>query len=380
MVMDSAGVEIVTVSIVDELESLRSDVATVPQLDLGVADSTDEQVLSGVVGAVRLSDGRVVVANGGTRELRVFDPDGELSDRVGRTGEGPGEFRSIGFLGVLRGDSILVYDGRLHRTSVFDADGTFITTVRVADAMLPYMVGVLNEAVLGAWYFIGQDDDRLGIVSAPVHVGMIDIRDGRFHAVDTVASGEESRVHYRGQVTRAFRPFGREADVAAGGNALYILESSDDRSIRQYDSRGELKRILRIDVPRSAVDAGAIEEWTKSWMTRFSPGSVEVEEWWRHGFRETSSPDQIPVFRSLEVDADGNVCAERYPITWTAASSYWCFSPEGIPIRSIQLPAGLLRQGPHPFTDAQLEIGRDYVLGVWQDSLDVQHVRMYRFR
>jgi hypothetical protein len=25
-----------------------------------------------------------------------------------------------------------------------------------------------------------------------------------------------------------------------------------------------------------------------------------------------------------------------------------------------------------------LEIGRDYVLGVWQDDLDVEHVRMHR--
>jgi hypothetical protein len=379
-VVDSAGIEIVTIRVSDDLQSVRRELDPLPRVDIGVADGPDELILSGVVGAVRLSDGRIVVANGGTSELRIYDANGDFSTLVGRAGEGPGEFRVIGFLGVLQGDTILVYDSRLQRTSLFDDSGTFIGAHRVTNAVLPYMVGVTGSSTLASYQFIGSDDDRLGVYAAPMEIGVIGIEDGNFRSVDTLASSEESRVQYRGRVTRAFRPFGRESDVAAGGALVYVLESSDDRSIRQYDSAGTLKRILRVDVPRRAVDAAAVEAWVQSWIAAFSPGSAEIEEWWRHGFQQTPPPELIPVFRALEVDADGNVCAERYPQRWADATRYWCFSRDGRPVASIQLPAGLLRRGPHPYFDSQLEIGRDYVLGVWQDSLDVQYVRIYTLR
>jgi hypothetical protein len=44
------------------------------------------------------------------------------------------------------------------------------------------------------------------------------------------------------------------------------------------------------------------------------------------------------------------------------------FSPEGRALGSVVTPPGL----------RVLEIGRDYVLGVWQDELDVEYVRMHR--
>jgi hypothetical protein len=34
-------------------------------------------------------------------------------------------------------------------------------------------------------------------------------------------------------------------------------------------------------------------------------------------------------------------------------------------------------RGLHPFHDAQLEIGKDYVLGVWEDGLGMEYVRKY---
>jgi hypothetical protein len=378
-VVDSAGIEIVTIGVSDDGDAADWPLDSRPRLELGVADGRDELVLSGVVGAVRLSDGRVVVANAATSELRFFESDGSFSRQVGRSGEGPGEFRVVGYLGVLPGDTLLVHDSRLRRTSLLDDRGAFIEAHAVTGVMLPYMAGQVSPRTLAGWQFVGMDDDRLGVYAAEMEVGMIDIGPGGFRAIATLPSVEEARVQYRGRLTRAFRPFGRESDVAAADGFIHVLTSSDDGAIRTYDSAGALTRILRVHAPTRATSGEAVQQWIDSWIARFSTGSTELEEQWLHGFRQTPPPDRIPVFRSLNVDAGGNVCAERYPDTWDSPARYWCFSPAGRLVRSFELPKGIARRGPHPYFDPQLEIGTDYVLGVWQDSLGVERVRLYGF-
>lgn len=88
----------------------------------------DALVLSQVQGAAWLSDGRIVVANGGTRELRYDGSVGTFSRSVDREGEGPSEFRSLDFLGRHRGDTIVAYDARLRRLSLFDEAGEFVAS------------------------------------------------------------------------------------------------------------------------------------------------------------------------------------------------------------------------------------------------------------
>lgn len=379
VVVDSAGIEIVLIRSAEaRFEAVESTLAPVPTADIGVATGPETLQLSEVIGAVRLTDGRILVGNGGTQELRLYDPEGSFLTAVGGDGEGPGEFRSIGFLGRLAGDTIVVYDRRLGRISLFDGSGSFLESLRLTGVSLPSVVGIVGSKTLVSWHFVGADDESLGVYASPMEFGLAGLPAGQFHAVETVASTEEARVRYRGRVTRAFRPFGRTGDVAAGGDFFFVLASSDDRSIRVYDAKGALRRILRVQIPRQTIDAAAVDAWIESWMARFWDGSAEVEAWWRYGFRETPPPDQVPVFRSLEVDSQGNVCAERYPLTWTAAPRYWCSSPEGDLVRSFRLPEGLSRPGPHPHFDPQLEIGANDIVGVWEDALDVEHVRRYR--
>jgi hypothetical protein len=70
------------------------------------------------VGSVRFIGDRVLVANGGSRELFVFDPEGELELSFGRSGQGPGEFGYIADVFV-RGDSVYVLDSLWKRLSLF---------------------------------------------------------------------------------------------------------------------------------------------------------------------------------------------------------------------------------------------------------------------
>jgi hypothetical protein len=91
--------------------------------ELGVANS-----------AVRLADGRIVVANSGTSELRFFDSTGRALESRGREGDGPGEYRGIMAVYPRSGDSLVVYANGQQRFSVLDDSGTYQGTMDLASS------------------------------------------------------------------------------------------------------------------------------------------------------------------------------------------------------------------------------------------------------
>ena len=100
-----------------------------PVLEIGVREGAEEYQFFRVGGSVRLPDGRIVVANTGARELRVFGPDGTFRKTVGRDGEGPGEFRWPSRVRSLGPDTLLVWDQSLQRISLFDGEGRFLSMI-----------------------------------------------------------------------------------------------------------------------------------------------------------------------------------------------------------------------------------------------------------
>jgi hypothetical protein len=68
--------------------------------------------------------GRLYVADQSPTVIKVFGRDGRLIRTIGREGEGPGEMRSP-ILGM-HAASLVVFDPRLARISVFDTSGRFI--------------------------------------------------------------------------------------------------------------------------------------------------------------------------------------------------------------------------------------------------------------
>lgn len=76
------------------------------------------ELLHRVGGAVVLGNGSVVVSDSGNRRLLVLDATGRVSATLGRQGDGPGEFQSIGPISAI-GDTVVAFDGSLHRGTVW---------------------------------------------------------------------------------------------------------------------------------------------------------------------------------------------------------------------------------------------------------------------
>lgn len=106
------------------IESWR--LSETPLLEIGVREGAEPYQLHRARGSLRLGDGRIVVVNGGSQELRFFGPDGQYLSAVGGSGEGPGEFRFPTRIRKSSGDSLQVWDQSLMRVSFFDSQGAFL--------------------------------------------------------------------------------------------------------------------------------------------------------------------------------------------------------------------------------------------------------------
>lgn len=108
-----------------------------PIITIGGANGGAAQELNRVTGALLLADGRVVVANGKPLELRVYSPKGALLARIGRDGQGPGEFSYETQLIAAGGDSVVVFTGG-SRWEVFHTDGKLAREWTVLAAQRPH--------------------------------------------------------------------------------------------------------------------------------------------------------------------------------------------------------------------------------------------------
>ena len=147
VVRDSAGVTIVENERSAPDTRLGWRIAESPTLSIGAFEGDPAYELYQVMDAARLPDGRIVVANAGTGELRVFDASGAHLESWGGRGEGPGEFGEFAApfsVEAWPGDSIAASDTYARRVSIFDAHGVHGRTFVLED---PYyrLFGVMPD-------------------------------------------------------------------------------------------------------------------------------------------------------------------------------------------------------------------------------------------
>jgi hypothetical protein len=362
-VRDSVGITIVENSAPSWRDDAAWSLSREPALTIGTADGADEYQLYRVQSARRLPDGRIVVGNGGSNQIRMFDPTGDFLGSAGRKGGGPGEFEGLGDIEMVRGDSLLVFDHRLARFTVFNSDldlgRTFIPDR--AGGGTPRPNGVLGDSlVLTAAVTVDRD--------APYVPGTK--RSPRLHAryrldgtiLDTLGRfpGDESYSASGGAdlTVSARQPFGRRAETAVARDRWYI-GFGDAYEIEVRSGDGALQQLIRRTIPNRPVPAGLAEErrqWMRD-MIRGMGGQIVAD---------VEIPATMPAYGSLLVDAEGNLWVQEYRIR-EEQPAWAVFDSDGRFLGTVDVPA-----------DGEIfEIGADYVLGVWRDDMEVEQIRLY---
>ena len=105
------------------LQGGRWSIDPTPGVDIGRLDGPSTEEFVRIVGAIRIANGGIVVADQGPQELKFFDSTGTHQLTAGRRGAGPSEFRALVWIQRWWGDSVVAYDAMSRRLSFFDQRG-----------------------------------------------------------------------------------------------------------------------------------------------------------------------------------------------------------------------------------------------------------------
>lgn len=369
-VRDSAGIRIAESSapLWGEGESWR--LSDEPAVEIGVLDGEPEYQLYQADDGARLRDGRIVVGNAGTHELRIYDSDGAYLGSSGREGEGPGEFGSMGLLEVLAGDSVLTWDWQNNRAQVFDPQIEFVRSFRLGSGdsesgLPPAPVAALPDGTLltrERRVFMPGDD--MGVSRDSI---LYFHHDATGALIDTIARFPSAEYYASSPAEGAMSvtplPFGLSPRFAASGDGFYF-GASDAYEIGYYRMDGALTRLIRLPRPTLQVTANDRERYAEE---RLEAASENWRPTLQRMLDEMPFPEAMPAYSDIRADAEGNLWVGEYRRPGDEQPRWNVFDPDGRWLGSLETPPRF----------EIYEIGADYVLGRHSDELDVESVRLY---
>ena len=374
MVRDSAGIRIVENFAPVWGEGDEWQLSEQAVCDIGAQEGDPDYELYRVPNAMRLPDGRIVIANSGTHEIRLYDPSCSHLFDAGGEGEGPGEFSLVSWVSRYRGDSIAAYDMRLMRVSLFDSDGQFGRSfpVRGMDASgRGRALGVFDDgSVLVAALVMNAPND--GSEGFRLKVPLYTVSpEGESRDSICVSPGDEMFVYSVGSPNQGnrlefFGPpmFGRTTEYAIHGNRFYVA-ANDSYEIRVHEPRGGLESIVRrrhdpIAVTNADIDASREDQLDGDMPPGMRQTMIDMLD-------ATPIRETMPADDGVLVDRIGNLWVEGYRRPGDTVPRWTVFDPQGVMLGSLALPDRF----------EALDVGDDYVLGKWVDELGIEHLRMY---
>jgi hypothetical protein len=366
-VSDSAGVSIVENADSDVPEWVVSDV---PVISIGSLEGHAGHDLAMPWSSLRLPDGRIVISNAQTHEVRFYSRDGDFIRSVGGRGSGPGEFQVVGRLSRGPGDSVAVVDPVLSRLTLFSSEGELGRTIPIDlfDGGFPSLRGFLSDMLVV--YQVTRSDRSGGesralrdegvVVVKPMHLRGGEEVVGAFPAVERF-----NQVLRDGAVVWRIMPFTRNLHTAVAPGRVWIGQS-DRYEVRGFGEQGRLELMVRLNRPLAPV--------TSEYRRRYFDHAIEraPSESERENLRAVQSimtfPPALPAYSDILADTSGHLWVQEYALPWSGGSRVWrAYDPNGRAVSLVRMPMGL---------DVH-EIGHDYVMGMWRDELGVEHIHVH---
>jgi len=388
-IRDSAGV-----TIIENGDSLwrgegRWRVDSIPLFVVEGAVGDQDAVVWRVGNIVRLSDGRFVIENRGTRQLFSLDPSGRVEEILGRDGEGVGEYRFMEGLFRCRGDTLVEYEPR--RITVLDGRGNVVRTVGVPDEMRSRngqnMLGLsvdcdrlLVSNQLGRW---DRSDGVIGQI--PRRVMWLSLNSGRLDTLGVFRGSERVEIQIPGQPKAVF-PFSLTPSWATRDSLAYY-GSGLRPEVLALSRSGAARSVLRWNARREPIRD---EDWAayEADRARYLETSPEDEKYLVTR-RSHPRPDFKPYFSGedmgigsqsgLRFDPQESLWVRRHtfrsllradsrerPIR--EAESWWVFNAEGRWLGTVDTPSNFLIRF----------IGDSVLVGISRDEFDVESVVAYR--
>lgn len=377
-VRDSAGIRIVESPA--DLELPLIDLRTGPPLlRIGALDGDEGEVLYRVTGAFPLSDGRLVVGNAGSHEIRFYDAGGTLESSIGGEGDGPGEFRRLAWVGPAGADSIAAFDSDGRDVTVFEADGALARSFRLADFQdpgsdeelaprWPVMEGRLDGGsfVVGTWPTVMTGSTYEGVSDDSTLYYFIG-EDGASKRTPVTVPASENWVETTETSASVMPvPLGRRTDAAVGADILWI-GMTDSNDIRGYGDDGALRLIIRRDLTAQPVTPADIERY-KNQQMELAADNPDWLDFLRESLERIPFASHHPLYSSIIATEQGGIWVEEYSVDSDSDESTWTVhGPDGRPVSSARLPPGA----------SILYVTGDSLILRREDELSVEYVEIH---
>ncbi len=376
-IRDSAGIRIIENARPADDSRLPWRIGTEPSVSIGEIDGDEPYVLHKADDAVMLPGGRVVVANTGTNEIRLYDAEGTHRTTWGGTGGGPGEFQALAGIALWPGDSILAWEAMrsssgaadLWRAKVFDDAGDLGRSFRIESdegtGLEPRVVlsggGILGRVTTG-----GADD---GYWRHEATYSLLAREDAADVSFGTHPAHEGFSGVYNGVMLHVARMAFSRGLEEAEWEGMLVIATNDRYELRAYGvSDGALAKIVRREHSnRAPTRAEVAEAMHRTFIEGEQP--EEVIEMFRPAYDEAPLVEGFPAFRSVLADPLGHLWVQEYtpPGVERPAPLWTVFDPDGRALGFVETPARL----------SIFEIGAGYLLGRATDELGIERIQVW---
>jgi len=317
----------------------------------------------------RLGDGSIVVGNQGTQELFFFDPLGRFLRAAGRPGDGPGEFQGISGLFQCDEETLVVLERS--RLSVWNLEGQFLESVSLLQAGMQR--GRRVDSVgpgCGAGLFlenVGRPSQYApGIYDASVVLYRSTFEGTLRDTIATVVADQAFLWEAGGELLDMYLPFAERASWVTAGEEV-IIGRGIRFELEVLGPRGDLRQLVRWGAQRSPVtdrDRDNYSTWRRDLIER-----APEEQRYYPPIDRIPLPSEKPTHERILADGAGSVWVQQSGSWWTDPSDeWWVFDSTGRWLGAVTMPTGL----------SVLAIDGEYVIGVFYDEYDVEHVRLHR--
>lgn len=325
-----------------ESDSIVWAVARDSVLSLVPDGSESTEPLYRVAGALRLSNGWVVIADGGSSQIRFYDEHGELFQVFGRHGEGPGEFIELSSLHRYVGDSLSVFDRKLQRLSIIHRDGSLGRTI---DLAVHGASGIGSVEPFASGRFLAVPAWSAGVVQSAgrgLHREPLPylILSRRGEVVDTLGQIPTTEMYYAptsGGLTAMLPPFGRVTDAAVSGRHAFIGTSESFEIVRFTDT-GSADLQFRLHGVTRALPEDEYKRAVRERINNFDGPASRI----RRLLERLPRPNERPAYDEIHADCHDKVWVRSYQRTapqYDGAVEWYVFGSGGQFLRKAQLPA-----------------------------------------
>lgn len=334
-----------------------------PALDISASGQSGAIVFENAGASLRMEDGSVVIADIGAMLIRFFDSTGKTLKSVGGPGTGPGEFRSIYWMGRCARDSLFVFDMNQRRMSVITRNDGVVRQFAFPAGAGPSPL-TLSCSTTGRFATLvplrGAPHVTANIVRASAELAIASQPGESLGVVDTVALGEVALLG-RGS---APRPLGRFTSVAASGSSV-VVATGDSSTVAVFEQGTGGGRVVSLPISRRR----ATREQFESAIARIEnsvPGPFRATA--REGLMRLPLPDLLPPYTAVLADGTGSI-GIVVPSPNDSTTALLVVDLSGRVLGKLTLPRAI----------DVVAVSANHIVGIYEDDNALQHVVVYRF-